>query len=139
VGLVKFGKLSIANTPSRVEQPGFYLQKIALSRIHHYNVRFPRSAVLCRTEFIPFAREKAQQPNDSAGTKHVTVASPRRQSSPKTPGNRDGARQELRDFLDKARGCHVELILKDISTVRSDRQRLWQWVQLASEVAEEYA
>jgi hypothetical protein len=49
------------------------------------------------------------------------------------------ARNELRDFLDKARGCHVELILKDISTVRRDPQRLWQWARIASEVAEEYA
>ena len=49
------------------------------------------------------------------------------------------ARKELRDFLDKARGCHVEVILKDISTVRRDPRRLWQWAQIASEVAEEYA
>jgi hypothetical protein len=49
------------------------------------------------------------------------------------------ARKELCDFLDKARGCHVELILKDISTVRRDPQRLWQWARIASEVAEEYA
>jgi hypothetical protein len=49
------------------------------------------------------------------------------------------ARQELRDFLDKARGCHVELILKDISTVRHDPRRLWQWVEIAREEAERYA
>ncbi|MBM3214857.1 hypothetical protein FJZ36_08085 [Candidatus Poribacteria bacterium] len=49
------------------------------------------------------------------------------------------ARRELRDFLDKARGCHVELILKDISTVRYDPRRLWEWETIAMEVAEEYA
>jgi len=48
-------------------------------------------------------------------------------------------RKDLHDFLDKARGCHVELIFKDISTVRRDPQRLWQWARIASEVAEEDA
>ena len=46
------------------------------------------------------------------------------------------ARQELRDFLDTARGCHVELIMKDISTVRYQPQRLWEWARIASEVAQ---
>ena len=32
--------------------------------------------------------------------------------------NPERARQEIRDFLEQARGCHVELIMKDISTVR---------------------
>lgn len=49
------------------------------------------------------------------------------------------ARQELRDFMEQARGCHVELIMKDISTVRYQPQRLWQWAEIASEVAEEFA
>ena len=49
------------------------------------------------------------------------------------------ARKELRDFLERARGCHVELILKDISTVRRDPHRLWQWARIAGEVAEECA
>ena len=50
------------------------------------------------------------------------------------------ARQDLREFLDKAGGgCHVELIMKDISTVRYQPQRLWEWAAIASEVAEEFA
>jgi hypothetical protein len=49
------------------------------------------------------------------------------------------ARQDLRDFLDQAQGCHVELIMKDISTVRRQPERLWDWARIASEVAEEYA
>jgi hypothetical protein len=48
------------------------------------------------------------------------------------------AKQALREFLDQARGCHVELIMKDISTVRYQPQRLWQWARMAAEVAEEY-
>ncbi len=49
------------------------------------------------------------------------------------------ARQDLCAFLDAARGCHVELIMKDISTVRYQPQRLWEWARIAAEVVEEYA
>jgi hypothetical protein len=45
----------------------------------------------------------------------------------------DRARQQLREFLDAARGCHVELIMKDISTVRHDPRRLWEWASIAME------
>ena len=49
------------------------------------------------------------------------------------------ARQALRDFLDRARGCHVELIMKDISTVGRQPQRLWEWARIAVEEAEAFA
>jgi hypothetical protein len=50
------------------------------------------------------------------------------------------AREDMRDFLNTAgRDCHVELILKDISTVRYQPQRLWEWARIAMEVAEEFA
>ena len=66
-------------------------------------------------------------------------ASPTRPSSPRTAGNPEQARQELREFLDATRGCHVELIMKDISTVRYEPQRLWEWASMAMEVAEDFA
>jgi hypothetical protein len=46
------------------------------------------------------------------------------------------ARKDLTDFLDQARGCHVELIMKDISTVRYQPQRLWEWAAIAREVVD---
>jgi len=50
------------------------------------------------------------------------------------------ARDDLRRFLERAVGpCHVELIMKDISTVRYKPQRLWEWAAIAMEVAEEFA
>ncbi|MDD4870278.1 MAG: hypothetical protein PHR77_06935 [Kiritimatiellae bacterium] len=50
----------------------------------------------------------------------------------------DRARQAIRDFLDKTDGkCHVELIMKDISTVRYKPQRLWEWEKIAMEEVEE--
>jgi hypothetical protein len=42
------------------------------------------------------------------------------------------ARSDIREFLDLAEGkCHIELIMKDISTVGHDPQRLWEWEKIA--------
>lgn len=47
------------------------------------------------------------------------------------------ARKNIRAFLEKTQGgCHVELIMKDISTVRYDPKRLWEWAAIAMEEAE---
>ena len=49
------------------------------------------------------------------------------------------ARKTLRETLEKIQGCDVEIIMKDISTVRYEPQRLWEWAQIAAEEAEKYA
>jgi hypothetical protein len=49
------------------------------------------------------------------------------------------ARRALCDVLDRARGCRIEIIMKDISTVRYEPRRLWEWARMAKEVVEEYA
>jgi len=47
------------------------------------------------------------------------------------------ARAQLLEFLDAAGGCcHIEFIMKDISTVRYQPQRLWDWAALAMETVE---
>lgn len=51
----------------------------------------------------------------------------------------DAVRSELRTKLAAARGCNVEIVLKDISTVRHEPQRLWRWVEVATEVMKELA
>ena len=53
--------------------------------------------------------------------------------------NPEQARRDLRGVLDRARGCVVEIIMKDVSTCRNDPRRIWEWCELAVEVAEEYA
>ena len=51
----------------------------------------------------------------------------------------DRARADLVDFMEKTEGkCHVELIMKDISTVGYKPQRLWEWSRIAMDVAEQY-
>jgi hypothetical protein len=49
------------------------------------------------------------------------------------------AREQLSGFLAQARGCRIELIMKDISTVRYQPHRLWEWERIAMELAQEYA
>ena len=39
---------------------------------------------------------------------------------------------DLADMLEKTKGANVEMILKDITTVRSEPQRLWKWVDIAN-------
>jgi hypothetical protein len=51
----------------------------------------------------------------------------------------EDVRADLTDLLEKTRGCHVEIILKDISTVRNQPHRLWEWAEIARQVTEEYA
>jgi len=51
----------------------------------------------------------------------------------------DHARDELRDALDKSRGCPVEVIMKDLHTCRRQPWRMWEWVDMAMALAEEYA
>jgi hypothetical protein len=47
------------------------------------------------------------------------------------------ARADIRRVLEKAQGkCHIELIMKDISTVRYEPQRLWEWAGIAMEEIE---
>jgi hypothetical protein len=53
----------------------------------------------------------------------------------------DLARKELETNIRIAKdhGCHVEVIMKDISTVHHEPHRLWEWAQIASEVTEQLA
>ena len=51
----------------------------------------------------------------------------------------EAARNDLEQFLEKARGCRVEIIMKDISTVRYQPQRLWEWEKIAIGTAERSA
>ncbi len=53
--------------------------------------------------------------------------------------NPEIARKQLRYVLDRTRGCVVEIILKDVSTVRYQPRRLWEWMRIAGEEAERVA
>ncbi len=48
-------------------------------------------------------------------------------------------RNHLRDALEKTRSCVVEVIMKDLHTCRKEPWRMWEWVRITMELAEEYA
>lgn len=47
------------------------------------------------------------------------------------------AARDLREQLKQVEGCHVEVILKDITTVRQEPRRLQEWEQLAMRIVRE--
>jgi len=51
----------------------------------------------------------------------------------------EAAREDLREVLEKTRGCVVEIIMKDISTVRYQPQRLWEWSQKTMDLVSTYS
>lgn len=52
----------------------------------------------------------------------------------------EAVRREMEEKLEKAKrfNCVVEIHMKDISTVRYQPQRLWEWARIASEATEKY-
>jgi len=51
----------------------------------------------------------------------------------------DLARRQLRDAFEKTRGCVVEVLMKDLHSCRREPRRMWEWVDMAMGLAEEFA
>lgn len=51
----------------------------------------------------------------------------------------DFVRKGIRDFLEKTRGCVVEMVLKDTHTCSHQPRRMSDWVRIAKEEAERFA
>ncbi|MCI8597845.1 MAG: hypothetical protein HFJ10_05310 [Lachnospiraceae bacterium] len=47
-------------------------------------------------------------------------------------------REELETKFKALQGCCTEVIIKDISTVRNEPERLWRWMEIAMETAAKY-
>lgn len=47
-------------------------------------------------------------------------------------------KKDLKERFDQAKGCSFELVMKDISSVKYQPQRLWRWAEIAKETIEEY-
>ena len=50
----------------------------------------------------------------------------------------DAARKEIRDILEKAKGCHLEIIMKDHDTIHNDPARAIAWCRIAREEIARY-
>lgn len=67
-----------------------------------------------------------------AGSDYVISQKPSPAILAETDWDPAKARASIREVLEKAEGnCHIEFIMKDISTVRHEPQRLWQWAEIA--------
>jgi hypothetical protein len=53
--------------------------------------------------------------------------------------NLDTVREDLEDLLQKTRNCVVEIHHNACSTCRNQPERIFQWVDMAMELAEKYA
>lgn len=51
----------------------------------------------------------------------------------------EAIRKDFREFLAKTRGCIVEITLKDVSTMKHEPQRVFQWAQMAAEETARFA
>ncbi len=71
-----------------------------------------------------------------AGDKYVLSHKPNPAIFADENWNPDRARKELADMLLQASGCSVEIIMKDISTVRYEPHRLWEYADIALRAAE---
>ncbi|MCC8180332.1 MAG: hypothetical protein LIP23_05405 [Planctomycetes bacterium] len=47
---------------------------------------------------------------------------------------REQAKKNLTDVMDMGKGCRIEFIMKDVTTVRNDPRRLWEWAEMAMQI-----
>jgi hypothetical protein len=76
---------------------------------------------------------------DSVGDDYVLSVKPSPAIFASDRLDADRARKEIADMLDVTNGkSHVELIMKDVSTVKYNPQQLWEWARIAMETVSEY-
>ena len=75
---------------------------------------------------------------EQIGTDYVISIKPSPAIFAEDTWNPEAARKLLETALEKTRGCHVEIIAKDLSTMRGQPQRLWEWAANAMQTAEKF-
>jgi hypothetical protein len=97
------------------------------SRIHVLK-RLPN---LARVSVSPWADEEVMAAE--LGTRYVYSRKPTPTRISTGTFDEDAIRQDIRRTLEVARGCRLELIMKDVHTLNNQPQRLPRWVQIARE------
>jgi hypothetical protein len=105
---------------------------------HHKKVgilsKIPRLRKISMSPFVNVEEGAA-----GCGTRFIYSHKPNPSVFAQEKWNPEQARSELRSVLERTRGCHVEIILKDISTLRGEPRRLWDWARIAMEESERFA
>lgn len=75
---------------------------------------------------------------ERAKNKYILSCKPNPSIFATTNFNKEQAKKEIQEILQKTKGCNIEIIMKDISTVRFDPQRLWEWAKIAQETVNDF-
>lgn len=77
---------------------------------------------------------------EAIGSQYVLSSKPNPSSVAVPTLNEDGLRKELKRILDagKRHGCHMDIVLKDVSTTSHNPQNIIRWEQIAMEMVENY-
>jgi hypothetical protein len=119
-----------------------WIERFGLS---YYGCCEPLHNKLCILERIPNLRKISMSPwsklepsAEFAKGRYVLSCKPSPAIFAESQWDPGKAREDVLDILKKTKGCSIELVMKDISTVRYCPQRLWEWSKIALETIEEY-
>jgi hypothetical protein len=95
----------------------------------------PRLRRISMSPFIDF--DKAVE---NVGDEFIFAWKPNPAVLAESSWNPEAVRRDIEEKLRKARrfNCVMEIHMKDISTVRYQPQRLWEWARIAASAAEKY-
>jgi hypothetical protein len=112
-GLVYYGCCEVLDTKMEILRRVPNLRKVSMN----YRIHLERGAAAVGSDYV-----FSYKPNPACFA---------------TDGwNLAKARDELRHLLDCTKGGHVEIVMKDISTIAGQPQRVWEWAAMAMEVVE---
>ena len=96
-------------------------------------------------EKIPNLRKISMSPwsklevvNEFAKDKYILSCKPNPAVFAEDSWRPEQAKEDILDILKKSDGCSIELIMKDVSTLRYKPQRLWDWAKIAQDTINEY-
>ena len=100
--------------------------------LHHKVDILRRIPRLRRISMSPFVN--IEQGAAAIGQDFIYSAKPNPAVLASNSWHPDLARRDLAELLEKTRGLHLEIILKDIHTTRGEPKRLWDWARMAMEM-----
>jgi len=113
--------------------------------LNYYGCCEPLSGKFDILDKIPNLRKVSMSPwakldvaSERAKGKYVLSCKPNPAIFATDKFNREQAKKEIGKILQKSKGCNIELVMKDVSTVRYDPQRLWEWAKIAQETIDEF-
>lgn len=108
--------------------------------LNYYGCCEPLDRKLDLMKQIPRLRKVSMSPYvdwraaaEGVGQQYVFSAKPNPAVLATESWHPEQARTDLQEILEATRGCHVEIIMKDIHTLRNEPRRLWEWAEIAME------